>query len=223
MLAGPTGCTPASKMLGREIRSKLDLLKEPERRTALPSDSYQAPKKFVVGEVVVARDHRNPARRWSLGKVVRVCGSKVRTVEVNGGFWKRHVDQLRRCRLEYGDPPTTSENPVLLWPQLPTANERNQSGSAETENTENIVEFEDSLAESTARTAQRSNSGSDEEFYDVCEAEDTETDPSVRAGELEVNETPAVEPRRSQGLRKENRPAALRKRCGDTCDTVNNF
>lgn len=119
-----TGETPAFRMLGRELRSKLDMLLDPQIRKpwiVKTPDQPNSPKyhrpsmKFSVGETVMVRDYRNPKRAWVLGKIVRLMGSRVCLVKVGKRkMWKRHIEQLRRCSIEVYDTEEDQDERILL-------------------------------------------------------------------------------------------------------------
>lgn len=83
-------------MLGREIRSKLDLLKEMPTKTGL-NDYKHKSLKFRVGEIVMVKDYRPRRPQWILGKVKQLIGSTMCLVDVEIGTWRRHFNQLCKC------------------------------------------------------------------------------------------------------------------------------
>ena len=87
-----TSMTPAQAMLGRQLRSRLDLL------TEQPGASYPPPpdSKFKIGDGVMARLY-NGRQKWMPGKVVKLCGKKVALIESSSGTHKRHFNQIRKC------------------------------------------------------------------------------------------------------------------------------
>lgn len=86
-----TGDSPVVRMLGPEMRSRLDLLKEqPAKRT------FDDSGKFAVGDPVMARDYRSTGEKWIPGKVMRKCGTRICDVKVPNGVWRRHCEQMRR-------------------------------------------------------------------------------------------------------------------------------
>ena len=91
MMTSASGSSPALRMLGRELRTKLDLLKErPPRKT------FNCPPKFSVGEAVMTRDYRSSKPKWIPGRISRVCGTRICEVKVPIGTWKRHFEQIRK-------------------------------------------------------------------------------------------------------------------------------
>eukprot|EP00079_Xenopus_tropicalis_P035744 XP_017949515.1 PREDICTED: uncharacterized protein K02A2.6-like [Xenopus tropicalis] len=96
-----TSCTPAMLFMGRNLRSRLDLLKpdlsrhvrnhqfnvrEGERRTL---------RQLSVGQTVLARNYRGP-NKWLPAIVTAQRGPCSYTVRVADNlYWRRHIDQLR--------------------------------------------------------------------------------------------------------------------------------
>ncbi|XP_018494452.1 uncharacterized protein LOC108864053 [Galendromus occidentalis] len=148
-----------------------------ERYVQTMENSLKKLERFADEEVVMVRDYRSPKQRWVVGKVVRACGLQLRIVRINGMFWKRHVDQLRRCKLDYEEA-TESETPVILFP----------GPSRQAHNT----------APEISSTIQGGNESevdhSDDDLFDANVAEETIKPPSVN---VQVGEATAVEPRRS--------------------------
>ena len=104
-----TGQTPSELLLGRRIRTRLDLVR-PDRRARISrqSQGVQHPRAFVVGDLVIARDYRNVRKPgWVQGVIVSQASPVTYQVQVEVGnevvVWKRHVDQLRACEGERND------------------------------------------------------------------------------------------------------------------------
>ena len=92
MMVSSTGQTPAALMLGRVLRSKLDLIREPPTEHPVENTT----RKFAVGEPVIVRDYRSAKPKWIPGRVTRHRGSVICDVSVPQGTWKRHYNQIRR-------------------------------------------------------------------------------------------------------------------------------
>ena len=116
-----TGQTPSEMLMGRRIRTRLDLVRPDMRgRISRESGGVQHPKAFVIGDRVFARDYRNVRKPgWLPGVIVAKLSPVTYSVQVNlrGELttWKRHVDQLKACevddlgeRLEVVNDPLTS-------------------------------------------------------------------------------------------------------------------
>ena len=116
-----TGQTPSEMLMGRRIRTRLDLVRPDMRgRISRESGGVQHPKAFVIGDRVFAHDYRNVRKPgWLPGVIVAKLSPVTYSVQVNlrGELttWKRHVDQLKACevddlgeRLEVVNDPLTS-------------------------------------------------------------------------------------------------------------------
>lgn len=94
-----TGETPANLYLGRELRTRLALLRpQPGGRTYEKQGSSQPSKpqrSFSEGEEVSVRSYRGTSK-WVPGTIATRTGPLSYEVEVGGTTWKRHTDQLRK-------------------------------------------------------------------------------------------------------------------------------
>ncbi|XP_031355108.1 uncharacterized protein K02A2.6-like [Photinus pyralis] len=92
-----TGQSPAELMFGRQIRTKLDLMKR-DLTTEMNENSSNEPvsREFVSGDKVQIRSYRNLRVKWEFGTVFARCGLTHYDVEVDGRPRKCHVNQMRR-------------------------------------------------------------------------------------------------------------------------------
>ena len=111
-----TSVTPSELMIGRVIRSRLDLL-HPDMRNAVVKQQVtqkenhdqkvRSVRMFEVADLVFARNYGVGAQ-WVAGTVVGVDGPVSYAVRLEDGrIWRRHTDQMRRrlsCELFPGDP-----------------------------------------------------------------------------------------------------------------------
>ncbi|XP_031355110.1 uncharacterized protein K02A2.6-like [Photinus pyralis] len=99
-----TGQSPAELMFGRQIRTKLDLMKR-DLTTEMNENSSNEPvsREFVSGDKVQIRSYRNLRVKWEFGTVFARCGLTHYDVEVDGRHGKCHVNQMRRTLCEGGD------------------------------------------------------------------------------------------------------------------------
>ena len=103
-----TGRSPSEMMLGRKLRTRLDLLKPDindqvlQKQDEMCRNSSKHDRDFDVGDCVLARDYRGSVK-WKVGKIKDVLGGKHFLVEVGDLTWKRHIDQL----LKFGNFETT--------------------------------------------------------------------------------------------------------------------
>lgn len=61
--------------------------------------NFNRKKKFVVGQMIYAKDYRNVTKPcWSIAKVIKILGKKVYLIKLYNTeiIWKRHLSQLRR-------------------------------------------------------------------------------------------------------------------------------
>lgn len=90
-----TRTTPAKLFVGRELRSRLDLLQPEERNKVDKRQSTETYRKMERGDKVLARFYGND-KKWKFGVISRKLGSLHYLVTVDGLTHKRHIDQLRK-------------------------------------------------------------------------------------------------------------------------------
>ena len=95
MMVSATGSSPASLMLGRELRSRLDLIREQPKKLSL-REFNDRDARFRPGEIVMVKDYRARKPTWISGVVQRLLGSTMCSVKVSGHTWQRHFNQLRK-------------------------------------------------------------------------------------------------------------------------------
>lgn len=119
--------SPAEAMLGRKLKTNLDLLKKPAHKSFQINhqQNFQfnrahgaRERTFVAGEEVYAEVYVHNKRYWACGKIIEKKGSVTYNVllddERRSGLIRSHAYQLRR---RYGGNPTTPEEeqlPVLM-------------------------------------------------------------------------------------------------------------
>ena len=100
MVVSATGKSLAALMIGRELRSRLDLLKEIPAKCSNRVFEDQT-FRFRQGNIVMVRDYRDGRKPiWSPGRISRLIGATTCLVDVAGFTWKRHFNQLKRCTQE---------------------------------------------------------------------------------------------------------------------------
>ena len=92
-----TELSPAQLLLGRNVKTRLDLIKpdiqrEVNKKLLQPNNSTL--KSFDHSQNVWVRNYRR-GPKWVRGTVVGQTGPVLYTVKVNDQTWKRHVEQLR--------------------------------------------------------------------------------------------------------------------------------
>ena len=113
-----TGRSPAEMMLGRNVRTRLDLLRPgpAERSREQQQRQWSAaggqPRTFNIGDAVWARHYGGP-QKWRRGTVAARTGPVSYEVEVGDTLWSRHADQLLAAGAakETGAEPTGGETP----------------------------------------------------------------------------------------------------------------
>ena len=117
-----TNESPAKLFLGRQLRSRLDLIKPNIRDTVEKKQfmSITEPKRpqFSEGEKVMVRNYRDNTNKWTDAKITEKTGPlsyKVTTGEQ--GNWRSHADQMRstsyeRQRHVESTPDVSVENPI---------------------------------------------------------------------------------------------------------------
>ncbi|KAL5515638.1 hypothetical protein EMCRGX_G000833 [Ephydatia muelleri] len=108
-----TGVSPAELLVGRQLRGRLDLLRQqtcitntshcpnPEvkvqasqRRQKIAYDKHAKQREFTVGQAVWVKG-QNHQQNWLPGVIVKQRNSVSYTVYVSGQLWHRHIDHLR--------------------------------------------------------------------------------------------------------------------------------
>ena len=99
-----TGVAPCELLLGRSLRTRLDLLKpdiggrvrDHQGQQKARHDRHSRSREFDVGEHVWTRNLRE-GPRWMSGTIVDRLGPLSYMIRLpNGDLWRRHVDHLRQ-------------------------------------------------------------------------------------------------------------------------------
>ncbi|MCG8032935.1 MAG: DDE-type integrase/transposase/recombinase [Candidatus Thiodiazotropha taylori] len=101
-----TNETPAKLFLGRNLRTRLDLLKPDIRKSVKDSQMKTAfssekgrDREFKIGQSVITRDYRNKDK-WVPGVIQDRTGPLMYKVDIgSSSLWRRHADQLRDSNL----------------------------------------------------------------------------------------------------------------------------
>ena len=126
-----TNETPAKLFIGRDLSSRLDLVKPDIRREVeqkqceMRERRNSALRKFEPGQSVSIRDYRKHHDRWTSGNIVAKTGPVSYTVEVAPGVtWRRHTAQLRASNVPISQepflPPRTSVEQTVSQPPIPS-------------------------------------------------------------------------------------------------------
>ena len=107
-----TGKTPAELLYGRNIRTRLDLMRPDDGRAAkwtqkMVDDAGGRHRLFHEGQEVWARSYSGP--KWKRGKILAKTGPVSYEVDVGAAVWSRHADQLLHAGEETEDEEKTQE------------------------------------------------------------------------------------------------------------------
>lgn len=99
-----TGVSPSELLMGRRLRSRLDLLhpdlsvhvQHKQWKQKQSHDNSKPTRHFLVGESVFAEDFTTSSEKWLPGTVHKVTGPVSYQIQLtNGRFVRRHVDNVR--------------------------------------------------------------------------------------------------------------------------------
>ncbi|XP_065195818.1 uncharacterized protein K02A2.6-like [Sycon ciliatum] len=124
-----TGETPSNLLMGRRLRTRLDLLR-PDVRTRVAAQQTAQQKSspsrkvhtFQLGESVLVQDYRKPNKpSWIPATVSECYGMRSYVVETaDGGSWRRHIDQIRPGHPTFTTAPgREEESETVLRPEHP--------------------------------------------------------------------------------------------------------
>ncbi|XP_035792094.1 uncharacterized protein K02A2.6-like [Anopheles albimanus] len=92
------GRTPAEVMIGRKLRTCLEILKTPPKSPCNASHTYS--RMFKIGDPVYAKKYRYNSWKWIPGVVIKRIGSVMYLLgNEHGEKWRSHVNQLRKRSL----------------------------------------------------------------------------------------------------------------------------
>jgi len=110
-----TGRSPAELMLGRPIRTRLDLMRVHNTREFCVPDKQS--RFFNVGDKVQCRYYGNPTIKWKYGVVNKKLGDLHYEINIDGMTWKRHVDQMLKSSCEGNNPVQWHDGSVMMTHQ----------------------------------------------------------------------------------------------------------
>jgi hypothetical protein len=135
-----TGETPATLFLGRNIKSRLDLVKPNLNKSVTNKQadqqkprSYNKNRELNVGQAVWVRQYHNS--KWTIGTIINKLGPRNYEVEVAPGVvWKRHIEQLVERMCVEQQPEAVTSLKVPENSAAPAAEFRQEEMTAECEN-----------------------------------------------------------------------------------------
>lgn len=96
-----TGKPPAELMLGRNIKTRLDLIRPSDIDKTVRKEEEIKVRTFQPGDSVVFRVYNNKGQKWSRGIIKNRLGRVIYIIQMeDGSTTKRHVDQLRSRQVE---------------------------------------------------------------------------------------------------------------------------
>ena len=116
-----TSCSPAEPLVGRPLRTRLDLIR-PDQKDSVDASQYRLRQQFnknlkvrtfQVGDEVWFRSHVKRKEKWILGNIVRQLGPVKFEIRTAQATVKRHVDHILRAEI-YN--PSDSGFPATLIP-----------------------------------------------------------------------------------------------------------
>ena len=127
-----TGIAPAELLMGRRLRSRLDLLfptvsQKVESKQLKQKEEHDATKPvrtFSIGDLVYVEDFTASPQKWIPGKIVEVTGPLSYCIELlDGSTVRRHVDNvIQRCLTDVpASPAVLAPTPVSVQPVDPLA------------------------------------------------------------------------------------------------------
>lgn len=119
-----TGVAPCELLIGRRLRSRMDLIRPDERTNVAQSQDRQQqsynvrvrPRDFAVGDEVWVKTFSKGEAKWSFGIIQKQIGPVTFLIKVNDQVMKRHVDHVIRAEKKEVQPRPTSHHPSIPIP-----------------------------------------------------------------------------------------------------------
>ena len=151
-----TGVSPSELLMGRRIRSRLDLLlpdltsvvQDKQLKQKQAHDKKKPDRNFIIGDTVFAEDFTASSEKWLPGVVQKVTGPLSYQIELsNGQIVRRHIDSIR-ARVVSNDQAEVNDNSETIagnfeWeltPDLSTENPETVSNSSTPDTESSIVQ-----------------------------------------------------------------------------------
>jgi hypothetical protein len=117
-----SGKSPGEIFLGRQINTKMSLLK-PRKIKREENSTGKIAKEFQIGQPVYARAYNTSSRRysykWMKGIIIDILGTVTYLIKVGEDFWKRNVNQIRERKIPVV---IQKDFDIDLKPEIPTEN-----------------------------------------------------------------------------------------------------
>nr|XP_037273093.1 uncharacterized protein K02A2.6-like [Rhipicephalus microplus] len=109
----PSGRSPSEMLLGYQLRTRLDMCFPPRSRaTGDVHSADSAEWNFAPGDPVYLRNYGR-GDKWTPGKVRSTSGARIVSVDTENGLVHRHMDQLRRRKIEEPSSPEALTSPQI--------------------------------------------------------------------------------------------------------------
>lgn len=139
-----TGVSPSELLMGRRIRSRLDMwfpsvekkVNEAQRKQKANRDNHKHLRVFAPEDKVLVKNFRGTEPKWLAGTVIQRDGQLSYLVRLaNQVVVRRHVDHIRARDYEVlGTPPETSEEDLsMVYPSVGSTD-----GNVETSGSEEV-------------------------------------------------------------------------------------
>ncbi|KAJ8915498.1 hypothetical protein NQ315_012379 [Exocentrus adspersus] len=90
-----TGKSPAEMIFRKQLRTRLQLLKDNETSQITPAGQPSDRSNFEVNNLVMVRDYRGQGKSWAVATVERRIGRSLYLCRLTTGeIWKRHGNQM---------------------------------------------------------------------------------------------------------------------------------
>jgi hypothetical protein len=117
--------SPAELMFGRNIRSRLDIMRS-DLQQEMSLNNYTPPSRspcFTPGQSVQIRFYNNPSNKWRFGTIVGQRGSLNYDILVDGIEHHRHVSQIRSTGYKGHNEIPFNDQRFIKAPVVPTLSE----------------------------------------------------------------------------------------------------
>lgn len=117
-----TGLTPAEKLFGRNIRTRMDMVFPKRTRSISNNEEVKLPKsrQLNVGDRVRVRNYSRNGEKWKFGVIEEKFGRLHYTVKLDdGGIRKSHIDQIAKSNVPKKAPKKVTfqeEKNRVEWP-----------------------------------------------------------------------------------------------------------
>ncbi|PIK56484.1 hypothetical protein BSL78_06599 [Apostichopus japonicus] len=122
-----TGDTPSQLLMGRSLRSRMDLIhpnlyqrvQAKQEQQKRQHDKSSVNRSFDLGDKVFAKNFAIRGQKWLIGHIVKKTGPISFKVKLeNGNVVRRHQDQIRKCHLSNSANPLPPKDTNIQPPSI---------------------------------------------------------------------------------------------------------